>query len=480
MRKYENHIQKIKSEVYQKVAEYAFDDSLEDKKLDIANEINPGPNPRFRCCIYHERAVTNDRIKISLGGNEDINNQVEVLGSACDRCQENRYVVTDTCRGCLAHRCQSVCPVDAIKIVNNKAYIDSNKCIECGKCHKSCPYNAIADVRRPCIKVCTTGALSIDKNKKAVIDNELCIRCGACVYYCPFGAIQDKSQIISVIEELKEKNNNLYAIVAPSIAAQFGYTQICRVITAIKMLGFKDVVEVALGADLVIGHEAEEFAHCMEEGKSFMTSSCCPAFVQYINLKYPELKQNISTTISPMIATARLVKSIDEKAKVVFIGPCIAKKDEAQYLNKSEVDYVLTFEELTGMILGKGIDIDELPTTPLDNASYFGRNFAGVGGVTKALRNTLSRKNPELEYETLVCDGIQECDKALKLAKVGRLNNTFIEGMYCTGGCIKGPVTMHYGAQDKKALNKYCEQAKEKDIDQSLRVFNVDRISLEK
>jgi iron only hydrogenase large subunit-like protein len=245
------------------------------------------------------------------------------------------------------------------------------------------------------------------------------------------------------------------------------------------MLGFKDVVEVALGADIIIGHEAEEFAHSLQMGKDFMTSSCCPAFVQYINLKYPELKDNVSTTVSPMIATARLVKSIDENAKVVFIGPCIAKKDEAHSF-EDEVDFVLTFEELTGMILGKGIDIDELPSTPLNNASYFGRNFAGVGGVSKAFNDAIKEKDLDIEYETMVCDGIEECDKALKLAKAGRLKNIFIEGMYCKGGCIKGPVTMHYGAQDKKALNKYCQLAKEKEIEQAIRVFNLENIALEK
>jgi [FeFe] hydrogenase (group B1/B3) len=470
----------IKNEVYQKVAYYSFKSILEEKEREIPKEINPGPNPRYRCCVYHERAVTEERVKMIMGGDKSNKNLVEVLNSACDKCLENRYIVTEVCRGCLAHRCQQSCPVGAISIVNNKAHIDQGKCIECGRCQQSCPYDAIADVKRPCIKVCPTGAISIDENKKAIINNDLCIACGACVYYCPFGAIQDKSQIIQVIDQLKNAENHLYAIVAPAISAQFNYIALGKVITAIKMLGFKDVIEVALGADMVAVHESDEFISRLERGDSFMTSSCCPAFVNYIHQKYPELIDNISSTISPMVATARLVKSIDEEAQVVFIGPCIAKKEEEKMLHKEEsVDFTLTFEELTGMIEGMEIDMETLEESPLNNASYYGRNFAHTGGVTKAVLEVIGQKNQDLQYNTMVCDGIQECDKALKLAKAGRLKNTFIEGMACKGGCIKGPVTLHFGVKDQKALEKYCNDAKEKQSQDALRVFDVSKIELD-
>lgn len=479
MRKFENHVQMVKSEVYQKVAKYAFEGIMSEKVKDIPEEINPGVNPRFRCCVYHERATTKERLHMAMGGDKRNDNLVEVLTSACDRCLENRYVVTEMCRGCLAHHCQQNCPFDAITIVNNKAYIDQRKCKECGKCHAACPYNAIADVRRPCIKVCPTNAISIDDNRKAIIDNNLCIRCGACVYYCPFGAIQDKSQIIQVIEALQSNDKNVYAIIAPAIAAQFNYVEIGKVITAIKQLGFKDVIEVALGADLVAMNEAQELIERLNNGEKFMTSSCCPAFVQYIHKKYPELKNNISSTISPMVATARLVKSIHPDACIVFVGPCIAKKDEEKVLSKDKsVDYIVTFEELTGMIEAKTIDIHALEPAPLNNASYFGRSFASTGGVTGAVQEILKTKDIKMNINTRICDGIDECDKALKLAKVGRLENTFIEGMACKGGCIKGPVTMHYGGQDKKALDRYCNEAKEKQSDKALRVFDISKIDL--
>lgn len=480
MRDFENHVQLIKNEVYQKVARYAFSDQLQKKLFHIPLEINPGPKERFRCCVYHERAVTSERISMAMGGDIENPNLVEVLETACDHCLENRYIVTEMCRGCLAHRCQQSCPVNAISIVNNKAKIDHEKCIECGRCYSSCPYNAIADVMRPCIKACPMGAINIDQNKKAVVDNDLCIQCGACVYHCPFGAIQEKSYILAVIDVLKQENKNVYAIIAPAIAAQYNYINMGQVITGIKQLGFKDVIEVALGADMVAKHEAEEYIERMMKGDGFMTSSCCPAFVKYIHKKYSALIKNISSTVSPMTATARIVKSIDPEACVVFIGPCIGKKDEESFFgNDKSVDFVLTFEELTAMIEAKDIQLDQLEESPLNNASYFGRGFASSGGVTKAVEEILKDKELEFEVNTMICDGIDECDKALKLAKANRLKHTFIEGMACKGGCIKGPVTMHYGNKDKKALNQYCKEALENSSEDAVRIFEDNDISLE-
>lgn len=472
MRKYENHVQKIKSQVYQKVSEYAFEGNLAQRLNKIPEELNVGPNPSLRCCVYHERAVTAERVQMAMGGDQNNPNLVEVLYAACDQCTENRYVVNESCRGCIAHRCQQSCPVNAISFINNKAIIDYQKCIECGKCHAACPYNAISDVLRPCIKACPVNAIQMDEHKKAIINEGKCIRCGACVYSCPFGAVQDKSQIVQVIEAMKKKENAMYAIFAPSIASQFEYKEIGQIVTALKTLGFKDVIEVALGADLVAVHEAEEFVERMEEGEGFMTSSCCPGFVRYIHQEFPELKDKISTTISPMVATARLIKKIDAQAKVVFAGPCIAKKGEEEFMGMDpSVDYVLTFEELSGMVMSQGIVIEELEAAPLNNASDQGRGFASSGGVTMAVIDILKDTESSQKYETLVCNGIAECKKALTLGKLGRLKNTFIEGMACEGGCIKGPATMHYGATDKKKLDLYCSQAYEKSSKEAVRVF---------
>jgi [FeFe] hydrogenase (group B1/B3) len=479
MRKYENRVQKIKNEVYAKVSEYAFNGRLTENMFTIPMELNQGPNASLRCCVYHERAVTAERVQMSMGGHSENTNIIEVLESACDQCTEHRYVVTEACRGCLAHRCQHACPVQAISFINNRAIIDYEKCIECGRCNSACPYNAISDVLRPCLRVCPTKAIAIDEHKKAVIDETKCIRCGACVYSCPFGAMQDKSELLAVIDLLKSANRPIYAMMAPAIATQFEDVSLGQVVTAIKSIGFKDAVEVALGADMVAVHEAKEFVEHIESNKGFMTTSCCPAFVRYVYQEFPELKKHISTTVSPMVATARLIKSIDSEAAVVFVGPCIAKKEEEKFLDLPvAVDHVLTFEELIGIVRSGNMDVASLESSPLNNASYFGRNFAASGGVAKAVQDILKIKKIEAEYELMVCNGLAECKKALTQAKHGRLGNVFIEGMACEGGCIKGPVTMQYGPIDRKKLENYCKEALEAKPEEAINIFLDQKISL--
>lgn len=474
MRKYENQVQMIKSIVLTQVAKYAFEGTLKDNIASIPALINPGPEERYRCCIFHERAITADRVKMAIGGTKSISGVIEVLESACDQCPVDRYVVTETCRGCLAHRCIGVCPVDAISTVKGRAVIDHEKCIECGKCKENCPYNAIADVMRPCKRDCPTNAIQIDHRKKAVIDYDRCISCGACVYQCPFGAIQEKSEIIPVIESLSQGKKPIYAMVAPAFATQFDYVPLGNVIAGIKKLGFKDVVEVALGADLVTKHEAEELIQMKLQGQT-MTSSCCPSFVDYVQKTYPELTKHISKTVSPMTATARLIKCIDPEAMVVFIGPCIAKKVEK--LKTTDTDFVLTFEELAALIDAKGIQLEMLEPLPLDNASYYGRKFAATGGVTASVKSYLGELSTgDLSFET--CDGISACDKALKLLKFNRLKADFIEGMACTGGCIKGPVTMHHGLRDAKAIETYAKLSMESTPQDAIRIFEVQKIQM--
>jgi [FeFe] hydrogenase (group B1/B3) len=474
MRKYENQVQMVKSEVLKMVARYAFEGNLTTKLPEIPVLVNPGPEARFRCCVYHERAVTAERVKLAIGGNPYIPNVIEVIEPACDKCPVDRYFVTEACRGCLAHRCHGSCPVGAINIENGRAHIDQDKCIECGKCKESCPYNAIADVMRPCRRDCPTDAIKIDHRKKAVIDHDKCISCGACVYQCPFGAIQDKSEITEVIRYLNDDAVNVYAMLAPAVSTQFEYASLGQVVQGLKHLGFKDVVEVALGADMVTLHESEELMTMKSMGKT-MTSSCCPSFVMYVEQKYPELLPHVSQTVSPMVATARLIKSTDPAAKVVFVGPCIAKKKEKT--KTADTDFVLTFEELAALIDAKEIDLEALEGAPLDNASYYGRKFAASGGVSGAVVGHLTEKGVT-DIVVEACDGIAACDKALKLLKFGRLKADFIEGMACKGGCIKGPVTMHHGPKDLKALDRYAQEAKEKTSVSAAQVFETLKIEL--
>lgn len=475
--KFDSDVHVIKYNVLKEVAAKAFA-GLDINPDEIAKEIVPGPKTTSRCCIYHEREIVRERVMMAAEP-KDKNKILEVLEAACDECPIERYRITETCRGCLSHKCKKACPFGAIDIINHKAVINYDLCKECGKCEKACPYNAISDVQRPCIRACSAKAICINDEKKAEIDYDKCVSCGQCSRECPFGAIMDRTAIAQVIREINSKEKvNSYAIIAPAIASQFNFATIGQVVTAIKKVGFTDVVEVALGADIVSEHEAKEFVHFMEN-QDFMTTSCCPAFVEYIRTNYPELAGNISTSVSPMIATARLIKNTDKNAKVVFIGPCMAKKMEAVKEDIDEaVDYVLTFEELLAVLDAAEIYVKDCEEAELNNGSSFGRNFAASGGVTNAIIQAIEEYDLDGEFKPVKCDGLKECDQSLKLAKFKRLQGNFIEGMACKGGCIYGAGAIDFGAKSKMNLNKYGDMAIEKSIKDSLRIFDTSGIEL--
>ena len=240
MRKFDTKVQHLKYKVLREVARSAFQDDLHHAVYEIPKKIVQGPGATMRCCIYKERAIVGERINLALGGNHENPNVIEVLDIACDECPVGGYEITDACRGCIAHRCEDVCKRGAITFdMHQKAVIDKEKCVECGKCAQVCPFTAIRNQKRPCQNACKIKAISMDDDKKALIDNDKCITCGACVYQCPFGAIMDKSFIVNVIQMIKESNNNknykLYAVVAPSIASQFSYAKLGQIISAIKI-----------------------------------------------------------------------------------------------------------------------------------------------------------------------------------------------------------------------------------------------------
>lgn len=481
MRKFESNVQLLKYRILKEVCKVEIGEPDESKFENIPEIIINEDSPRMRCCIYKEKAITKDRVRIARGGDESNSNIIEVLSSACDECPINRFTVTEACRGCIAHKCMDACPVNAITSVGQRAYINPKLCIECGKCKSVCPYDAISDVRRPCVKACGVNAISIDSKKKATIDNDKCIQCGACVYQCPFGAIEDKSYVCDIIDLLKkskvDKKSKVYAVIAPAISSQFIYAKIGQVVTGIKKLGFYDVVEAALGADIIALHEAREFKEVLEE-KSFMTTSCCPAFVAHIKKNYPTLEENISSSVSPMIAISKLIKNIEPEAKVVFIGPCTAKKMEIQQEElKGFTDYVMTFEELQAMLDAMNIDVEECEEGKLNNASFFGRIFARSGGVTESIKHIIESQNIDIEFKPIVCDGLKACDIALKMAKVNKSKGNFIEGMACSGGCIGGAASLSHGTKDKTQVDKYGDLAHEKNIIDSLRVLDLEGIN---
>jgi len=483
MRKFESNVQYIKYLVNREITERFINGTLDSSLDEIAEKLVPGPKPATRCCIYKERHIIKERAKNAIYP-QTKDNVISILHDACDECPVNRFMITEACRGCLGHRCQEVCPRNAIFMVNHHAYINQELCIECGRCKEVCPFNAISDVKRPCIRSCEIGAIQIDENKKAVIDDSKCVSCGACVHQCPFGAIVDKPFVLDVLNLLKESENNtkykVYAVVAPAISSQFTNARIEQVITGIEKIGFYHAVEAALGADIVSYHEAHEFAETIEEMK-WKTTSCCPAFVDYVSKKFPELMDHVSKTVSPMVATARLIKSLDEDAKIVFIGPCTAKKMEIKKEDiKDAVDLVITFEELQAMLDAMNIELEKCEDSVLDNASFYGRLFARSGGVSEAVKQVVGHEKFNVEFKPVAADGLDACTKILRLAKAGKLDGNFIEGMACKCGCIGGAASLSHGPKDVTQVDKYSALSKEKNSIDAIRVFDIDSIDLDR
>ena len=463
---FDTKVQYIKYKVLREVAKHAFQGDLLENINEIPKVISPGPESQMRCCIYKERAIVSERIQRAIEGVKINQNVISVINIACDECPMEGYEVTEDCRGCLAHRCKRACPKDAISFdEKQKARIDKSKCVNCGLCAQACPYTAIRNRTRPCMAACKVKAISTSIDGSAMINDEKCITCGSCVYQCPFGAITDRSSIVQIINELKNPENHVYAIVAPAIASQCDYATIGQLVTGIKLLGFYDVVEAALGADIVTYSETHELVE-----KGFLTSSCCPAFVKYIKTYFKEIEDKISHNPSPMIALGKFLKEHDPKAKVVFIGPCTAKKREALEDENHSVDYVMTFEELQAVLYGKEIDVYELEETKLDNASYFGRIFARLGGLSEAVLEMLKEEEIDFEVKPILCDGIENIKKTLSKVKRGtHVDFNFLEGMVCSGGCVGGPCNVSHELRDRMQIDKFGNETSKSSIKESLK-----------
>lgn len=492
---FETPLKKLKHLVLKEVAALTMKNKLNKGELEnLPYKIIQGDKALYRCCVYKERAIVYERSVLASGflPNNGMNSELVeldksdkmlyVLEAACDKCPIDKYSVTEACRGCIEHRCMEVCPVGAITRVGGKAFINQELCKECGMCKKVCPYNAIAEVMRPCKRSCPTGALEINSESRiAMIRNEDCINCGACMAGCPFGAISDRSYITDVTRALMNKKK-VYAVVAPAITGQFGAkVTVGQVKNSFNKMGFKDMIEAACGADAVTIHEGNEFAERIKNGDKYMTNSCCPGFMNYIEKKFPDQAERISETVSPMVATGRMIKKFDEGAVVVFVGPCTAKKSEIlRPTIKDAVDYVLTFEEVAALMVAFDVDPEVCEDIVVEDASVFGRGFAQGGGLTAAVENYVIEKGTDIEFKPVKASGMDEVKKTMNMAKTGRLQGNFIEGMMCEGGCIGGPATMVSIMKSRPQLNKFSGQSSKKSVLSNDNLSKFEEVNLER
>ena len=496
MNTYYTSVLDIRGQVFTEVAKLAYEGGDYSRIEGIPFTIIPGEVATYRESVFLERAIIGERLRLAIGlpirsaaeqaplsyGIEEsaISEKyydpplVNIIKFACHSCPEKRVEITNLCQGCLAHPCIQSCPKNAIKMKKGQSKIDQDACVKCGMCVTECPYNAIVEIARPCAKICGVNAIESDELGRADINYDKCVSCGMCLVNCPFGAIADKGQIFQLVHALKEKKD-VYAIVAPAFVGQFGDKMTDGKLRSImKELGFVDTIEVGIGADLCTLDEAKEFVEKVPHELPFMATSCCPSWSVMAKTEFPDFAPYISMSLTPMVLTARLVKREHPDCKIAFIGPCSAKKLEASRRTiRSDVDFVLTFEELMGMINAKEIDMENIEEEkPFEGATALGRGFAVSGGVANAVVNEVKVIDPSREVRVVTAEGLDNCMKMLKNAQTGKYNGYLLEGMACPGGCIGGAGNLVGGDQKfiKKSLKKvsqYASSAKLKSAEDS-------------
>ncbi|MDR3195422.1 MAG: monomeric [FeFe] hydrogenase [Endomicrobium sp.] len=472
----------LKKEVLERIIRAFLSDNFEESARLIPFEMRPkGYEVRYRCCVHKERAILRDRAIACLGFSIEEDDEVTNLSNyakkalerehlddnpltlvetACKGCVPNRICVTDVCQGCVASSCKTACKFGAISIVNGRSKIDPAKCKNCKMCISACPYNAIVKIAVPCEDACPVDAIKKNENGTAKIDYNVCISCGKCMMACPFGAVHEKSQIVDILKNIKG-GKKVAAMMAPSIVGQF-QGSVYQLKSALKKVGFYDVYEVAEGADITARNEAREFDERMGSGESFMTTSCCAGYGQFIKKHFPEIKKFVSTTKTPMRYIAEKIKAEHPDYVTVFISPCVAKKNEA-YENK-DVNYVSNFEEIAALLSAKDIKVSECAEEKFEvESSKQGRNFGVMSGVAGAVAKLLGDKK-DIIIKPHVINGLNK--DSIKLLKKMTKDKKFPDGnlvevMCCEGGCISGNATMRAPSVAQKAIKTLCDQSKD-------------------
>ncbi|MCH3971557.1 MAG: 4Fe-4S dicluster domain-containing protein [Oscillospiraceae bacterium] len=489
MRGVHSSVTEIRRKVFTEVARLAYEGGDYAHRIEeLPYKIAPGEHSSYRNSIFLERAIVGERLRLAIGlplrpveQNEPLSEGivesaiaekyydpplVNVIKFACNACPEKSVHITEMCQNCLDHPCREVCPRHAISedIETGKSKIDQKLCVKCGRCVNVCPYHAIVRIERPCAAACGMNAISSDKDGHATIDYDKCVSCGQCLVSCPFGAISDKGQIFQVVHALKQEGE-IYAAVAPAFVGQFGPEMTPeKMRAAFQQLGFTDISEVAVGADLCTLEEAHDFIDKVPKKQPFLATSCCPAWSVMAKKEFPQFAPYISMALTPMVLTARRLKKIHPNCKVVFVGPCAAKKLEASRRTiRSDVDFVLTFEEVMGMFEARGVDlVAALPDSDLDDATAAGRGFAVSGGVAKAVVDVIHKIDPNREVKVQASQGLRECRQMMRLAKAGKYNGYLLEGMACPGGCVAGAGTLQPVAKSTALVKKYTSDADKK------------------
>ena len=469
----------IKNEILERIVEAFFSDKFEDNTRLIPYDMRPkGSEVPYRCCIYKERAILKERVKAGLGfaledddetkllstyASEALSRKqpetdpLTVLDAACVGCVPSRIYVTDLCQGCVARPCQSACKFGAISMVDGKSKIDGSKCKNCKMCMKACPYNAIVKLAVPCEDACPVGAINKDENNITRIDFDRCITCGKCVAACPFGAVHEKSQLVDVMKNIKSPDKKLVAMIAPSIAGQFGCS-IYQLKTAIKKAGFDEVMEVAQGADITTLNEAAEFEERMAEGAPFMTTSCCAGYNNLTASNLTDIQEFKSSTGTPLFYTAQIAREKYPDYITVFVSPCVAKRKEV--MNNDNVDYLINYQELKALFKGRKIHPEECDEEKFETeSSKQARNFGVTGGVAEAVCSVLKDKDSAKTYvvDGLTKESVKELKKFAKDKSCPGCN--LVEVMCCEGGCIGGNAVVNSQRDAKKQLKTLLDSS---------------------